>query len=193
MHTVGNVFRDLPEVEWITSRYPLIWNASGLAVNCCRASGWTFESFKRGDALPGGRWPASGWIQQESTFWRRSLWERAGGRLDTSLELAADFELWARFFEHARLYSVAVPFAGFRVHDSNRSRTLIQDYFDEAYAAFYRYGGRPWGKVRGKLTVYLKDKLPFYLRPMFRLLGLYSPAGQCEYDHDKRQWQAKVE
>ena len=55
LQTVGAVFRDLPEVEWITSGYPLTWDTSGLAVHCSRSFGWTHEWFKRGDGLANGR------------------------------------------------------------------------------------------------------------------------------------------
>ena len=55
-------------------------------------------------------------IQQESVFWRRGLWERAGGRLDQSLTCAADFDLWLRFYRLAPLCHVQTLLGGFRVH-----------------------------------------------------------------------------
>ena len=68
-------------------------------------------------------WP----IQQESTFWRRSIWERAGGYISTEYKLAGDCELWTRFFMKAngRLNLVSALLGGFRSHhnqlSSNRS------------------------------------------------------------------------
>ena len=80
------------------------------------------EGFFRGENLPFAGWPAAGFIEQEATYWRRSLWERSGGRLDETLKLAADFELWARFHQSgARLYSVPIPLAGFRNHGNQKS------------------------------------------------------------------------
>jgi hypothetical protein len=49
-------------------------------------------------------------IEQQSTFWRRSLWERSGARLDAQYNLVAHFELWARFCQHAELYGIAMKF-----------------------------------------------------------------------------------
>src|SRR5262249_38503043 len=59
---------------------------------------------------------ANRYIQQESTYWRRSLWDRAGARVDDSRRNGSDFELWARFFRYARLYSVDALIGGFRSH-----------------------------------------------------------------------------
>ena len=61
-------------------------------------------------------------IQQEGVFWRRGLWERSGGYLDKELLLAADLELWARFFRSARLLSVDALLAGFRDHALQKSK-----------------------------------------------------------------------
>jgi hypothetical protein len=41
-----------------------------------------------------------GYLQQEGTVWRRSLWDAVGG-VDRSLRLAGDFDLWRRFAARA--------------------------------------------------------------------------------------------
>ena len=90
-------------------------------------------------ALPWARW--SKWryysydfqfIQQESCFWRRSLWELAGAKMKTSLRLAGDLELWMRFFRHAELYTTISCLAAFRQHsDHQRSRAHRDAYLEE--------------------------------------------------------------
>ncbi|MCB0337500.1 MAG: glycosyltransferase, partial [Bdellovibrionales bacterium] len=55
-------------------------------------------------------------VMQEGTYWRRSLWQEAGGYLDCELELAADFELWARFMRYDRMYPLNAKTGGFRDH-----------------------------------------------------------------------------
>jgi glycosyltransferase involved in cell wall biosynthesis len=102
----GSVFRDLPEVEWITGR-PTIFNERGMTVMVLALTRWSRTRFLAG---------ANRTIQQESTFWRRSLWEKAGGRVDSSRRNAADFELWLRFFRHAQIYPVDALIGGFRSH-----------------------------------------------------------------------------
>jgi hypothetical protein len=80
---------------------------------------WSRKRFLAGD---------NRYIQQESTFWRRSLWERAGG-LDISWGLPSDFELWVRFFRYARLYPVDALIAGYRSHtDSQSSQNLEKSH-----------------------------------------------------------------
>jgi len=108
---VGGVFRDVAEAEWITGR-PTWFSEEGMNVGVGTAAHWSRMRFLMG---------ANRYIQQESTFWRRSLWERAGRRVDASRRNAADFELWVRFFRHARLYPVDAIIGGFRKHGDSMS------------------------------------------------------------------------
>jgi glycosyltransferase involved in cell wall biosynthesis len=106
LFAVGDVFQTFPEVEWITGR-PTGFNDEGMAVEVLKLRRWSRLPFLAG---------ANRYIQQESTFWRRTLWERAGGRVDDSRRNASDFELWVRFFRYAKLYSVDALIGGFRSH-----------------------------------------------------------------------------
>jgi glycosyltransferase involved in cell wall biosynthesis len=106
LFVVGSVFRTFPQVEWITGR-PTGFSDDGMAAEILRLRRWSRWAFLAG---------ANRYIQQESTFWRRSLWERAGSRVDDSRRNASDFELWVRFFRHAKLYSVDALIGGFRSH-----------------------------------------------------------------------------
>ena len=71
------------------------------------------------------------WIQQESTFWTRSLWEKAGSKLQTNLNLAGDFELWLRFSRYAPLYLLRSLIGGFRTYDTQRSKIYREQYYQE--------------------------------------------------------------
>jgi hypothetical protein len=73
-------------------------------------------------------------IQQESVFWRRSLWEKAGGYIDRQYELAGDLELWRRFFRYAGLATVSTLIGGFRNHSEQKTKTRLESYFKEAEA-----------------------------------------------------------
>ena len=117
LFVVASVFMRFPEVEWITG-IPTHFNEWGMTVGVGRLHRWSRARFLIG---------ANRYIQQESTFWRRSLWERAGGRLDASLMMAGDFELWVRFFRHAQLYSVNALIGGFRVHRSSLGLANINE------------------------------------------------------------------
>jgi glycosyltransferase involved in cell wall biosynthesis len=114
----GSVFGDLPEVEWITGRRT-VFNEEGMTIQVDPVLRWSRHRFLIG--------ASKRHIQQESTFWRRSLWEKAGGRVDADWRYASDFELWVRFFRHAQLYSVEALIGGFREHaDSNSLQDLAK-------------------------------------------------------------------
>jgi glycosyltransferase involved in cell wall biosynthesis len=137
LFVVGSVFKALPEVEWITAR-PTGFSEEGMTVSVNRSlKRWSRLRFLAG---------SNRYIQQESTFWRRSLWERAGSHMDTSRREGSDFELWVRFFRHARLYSVDALIGGFRVHADSLSLEnpdKCRRIHDEIIAAELRR--TPWG------------------------------------------------
>jgi len=122
---------------------------------------------------------ATGYIQQESTFWRRSLWERVGGSLDTSYRVAADFDLWMRFNKHAELYAVDVPLAGYRTHDNQRTVSERPEYEREAVLSFERHGGRRYGKSESLAMRGLVSHLPVTLRKLGTRTGLLSRRLAC--------------
>jgi glycosyltransferase involved in cell wall biosynthesis len=157
---VGEVFAAFPQVEWITTAYPLAFDERGRAVECRYVPAHHRDAFLRGHDMVG---PAfnTGYIQQESTFWRRSLWERAGGSMDTSYRLAADFELWARFFGEAELFTVHALLGGFRTHGEQKTAgSRLHDYGAEAVRALRRHGGRPYGSAESWLRSKLAGRRP---------------------------------
>ena len=117
LFVVGSVFRTFPEVEWITGR-PTGFSDDGMAVETLKLRQWSRMPFLAG---------ANRYIQQESTFWRRSLWERAGSRVDDSRRSASDFELWVRFFRYAKLYAVDALIGGFRSHPDSLGLQNLED------------------------------------------------------------------
>jgi glycosyltransferase involved in cell wall biosynthesis len=128
--TVAGVIMALSDVEWLTTFNPLTWTSGGFCAGVNHIGGYSKASFLDGCHLPNEQ-RFVGWIQQESTFWRRSLWDRCGARLRTQFPLAADFDLWARFYDHTELYGVSAPLGGFRYQPDQRSRRL-DEYLREA-------------------------------------------------------------
>jgi glycosyltransferase involved in cell wall biosynthesis len=118
LFVVGGVFAGFPQVEWITGR-PTACNHSGMPVFIGELRRWSRYRFLAG---------ANKHIQQESTFWRRSLWEKAGGRLDESYRAEGDFELWVRFFRYAQLYPVNALIGAYRFHSDALSHGSIERY-----------------------------------------------------------------
>ncbi len=172
LKVVGEIFATFPEVEWLTTLFPMRWDREGRAVRCSAREGYPRGGFLRGENLPVGDWFWRGWIQQESTFWRRSLWERAGGGLDTAWKLGGDFELWARFFQHAELFGISTPLGGFRLHGDQRSKNFFERYKQDALEILEQAGGSPRGKIASSLRYRALRCLPGWLAPAAERAGL---------------------
>lgn len=192
LSVVADIFSAFPQVEWITAAYPVNWNARGQAVRCAMRPGYSREAFFRGGYLPGRPWFARGYIQQESTFWRRSLWERAGGSIEARLRYAGDFELWARFFRHAELYTVEALLGGIRRHGVQKTVQHLDKYLAEAEEVLRGYGPRLPGSVESRLR-YLAERslnpqlyarLPAALRAALLRGGLLFEVPLCRWEGD---------
>ena len=169
--TVGEVFSCFQAVDWVTSLQPMALNARGRRTWCRRLGGFAREGFRRGEYVVGAGRFSSAWIPQESTFWRRSLWERAGGRVDAKLQMAGDFELWSRFYESSELFGVDAPLAGFRRHRQQKTSRNLPLYRAEAADVFARHGGAADGFGRALARKWL-SRLPAQLRRPMPALGL---------------------
>lgn len=122
---VASLFTEFPQVEWITG-LPAFLNAQGHCTVLSRPSSYPRRYIRNG-------WfneNAYGNLVQESMFWRRDLYLRAGG-LNLHYELAADFELWTRFARLAPLEAVNVPLAAWRRHGRNRSLVRTAAYLKD--------------------------------------------------------------
>jgi len=79
------------------------------------------------------------YIQQESVFWKRDLWLDTGGYIDQNYALAADFELWTRFFRKEELYTTSYILSGFRLRSENqKSLDQRNQYVHEMQAIINR-------------------------------------------------------
>ncbi|MDP5218182.1 glycosyltransferase family 2 protein [Ruegeria sp. 2205SS24-7] len=111
---VGSLFAGKPALDWITGKLSTI-DERGQLLRSYNPRPVTHARFLAGDYQ---------WVQQESTYWRRSLWERAGAGLDESLKLAVDGELWLRFSRHADLVPVHEKIGAFRFREGQRSEAM---------------------------------------------------------------------
>ena len=137
--TVVDLFRQVPKIEWVTSAAQIIWSRAGLPL-MHMADGFTKATFFAGRNLKRDHYHRYH-IQQESTFWRRTLWSRAGSTLDDRLQYAADFELWARFWQLSPLAAVRIPLGGWRWHGNQKVERAYEAYLKEAETVLERYGG----------------------------------------------------
>ena len=131
---VGSIFGNLPQVKWLTTLTPLSWNRNGLCYGRALCRGFSRQSLLAGHH-GGTDHPENIWtIQQESTFWRKELWDNVGGLVRTEYQLAADYDLWLRFAQLTPIYGTGIPLGGFRSQPNQRSRSLA-DYHAECQAS----------------------------------------------------------
>jgi len=171
--TVGAIFAQCPQVDWLTTQWQLHWTIEGDAAPGMAVCGYSRNAFYEGRTLANSS-RFIGFIQQESTFWRRGLWEMAGARIAEDLHYAMDYELWARFYEHANLYCVAVPLGGFRKTGLGKQNRR-EIYYKDAKKVLARYGER---KKQGVVPV------------LGRPLILGEKAKFVDYDFIKGTWSA---
>jgi len=127
--TVSHLFKNHSEVDWVAANHKLCIGEQNEFAGYQKLPGYSRNAFIKG--MHGSR-EKPNFIQQETCFWRRSLWESIGGKIPDTYQYAADFHLWALMFEHAPLTGVECPLAGFRFHNDQRSK--ITGYMDEVEA-----------------------------------------------------------
>lgn len=119
LHTIGAIFARFDEVDWLTGSHTSIptqgWPL--IVYEPIRWSRWHLLSPQVGRQIP-----------QESTFWRRSLWEKAGAGFAPEVKLAGDFDLWARFSRHSAPTTVDALLGCFRFVEGQRSVTQAMAY-----------------------------------------------------------------
>jgi glycosyltransferase involved in cell wall biosynthesis len=179
LEVVRELFARFPEVQWLTSGSPVMLDEAGRMVRVGRTFGFAREPYLLG--LNGLRpWSRQYFVQQESTFWRRELWEAAGGSLDASFEPASDFELWRRFFDHAELWTVDTVIGAFRVHGEQRTATQLDAYREQALRAL------PPASGRSLLGARASTRIPTGIR---RRTGTAWSAPVITWSRTTRDWQ----
>ena len=68
------------------------------------------------------------YVPQETLFWRRAIWEKAGGQVDESFRFAMDWDLLVRFrAAGARFARLPRFLGGFRIHAHQKTSAVITD------------------------------------------------------------------
>jgi glycosyl transferase family 2 len=148
--TVGRYFSRHPDVDVVYGNRVLIdeWDA--------HVGSWVLPPHDD-DVLA-----LKDFVPQETMFWRRRLWQRAGGHLDERYRLALDWELLLRF-RAAGAKMVRLPrFLGaFRIHAEQKNETITSIGMEEAERLREQVQGRPVGPsdLDRSLAPYLRGHL----------------------------------
>lgn len=113
---VGGYFREHPEVDVVYGHRILI-DTKGREIGR-----WILPRHDDGILS----W--ADYVPQETLFWRRGIWEKAGGGVDESFRFAMDWDLLLRFRKAgARMVCLPRFLAGFRVHEAQKSTMAITE------------------------------------------------------------------
>jgi len=120
--TVAEIFNTFDQVKWLVGA-TTAYDTLGRTVLVRPSRLFTKYDFYNRDFK---------FIQQESTFWRRSLWVVSGSSLEMNLKYAADFALWMKFFFYEKLYVSDALIGGFRWRTENQlSLDHPEEYLEE--------------------------------------------------------------
>lgn len=175
LFAVAEIFQTFPDVDWIMG-LPTWISQSGTAYS---EMSYGYKKFYQSPKyindsmhLKFARW--SKWrfamgdfsaIQQESVFFRRELWRKAGGYIMEGI-IAYDLELWTRFFIHSKVYTLEVILAGFRVHRNQISAQQRDRYRAESEGIIHEF-------IKKIDADSVKNKFRTKLAKSFRLFYYY--------------------
>jgi len=105
------------------------------------------------------------YIPQETLFWRRHIWDKAGGQVDESFRFAMDWDLLIRFRDAGAKFAHIPLFLGaFRVHEHQKTSANINDIGQQEM-------NRIREKILGRVPDYKEIRsavLPYLSRHMLR-------------------------
>ncbi len=166
LFTVSEIFSSLPDVQWLQG-YPTLADEQGRFVyhRNPRASKYSFYAGDYRDGV---------FIQQESTYWRRSLWEQAGSHVSTAYRYAGDFELWMRFFKYAELYNASALIGAFRLRKGQLSVENYHLYINECDQIVASYLPELTKEDRARLHKLKRNRRVNERFPLLRKIGPFS-------------------
>ncbi|WP_309609394.1 glycosyltransferase family 2 protein [Flavobacterium sp.] len=142
--TVAEIFNNFSDVNWLLGM-PTCLDEMGRNVFVNNIRKWSKLDYYLGDFQ---------WIQQESTFWSRKLWEKSGGYIATDIKYAGDLELWLRFFRYEKLFVTHAQLGGFRLRSKNQlSLVFLDQYLEEAR-----------GKIKNEIDFCIPEKEKIQLK-----------------------------
>jgi glycosyltransferase involved in cell wall biosynthesis len=151
---VAEIFQRYHDIEFLMGQ-PTTFDEQGRCVYISETRNWSKYDFY----LDKTNWV----IQQESTFWRKKLWDRSGRKINTKYKLAADCELWTRFLinSNARLYMTTALIGGFRKREGQLSTN--KEVYNQEVNDIYNH------VLRSEADKKTLKKIVFYKKYLIRI------------------------
>lgn len=175
---INKIFNLFPDLKWISGKSAFLDENGKLSLISSKNSTKSTLGISKGYYRSG----LLGYLQQESMFFKKSLWNEVNG-LDLNYNLAADFDLWIKFSKISDLVNVNLPFSGFRIHESSRSKLMLHEYEREVSEIL----------VNHNIHNSLLHKFKTNKRVLNHLLRLFyvSKSEMIFYSFSKKKWLRK--
>ena len=161
-NTIAAVFTKYPTIEWLKGISSFM-NSNSTICSVDRVHLYAQKWIEKGVY---GRWMY--FINQESVFWRKCLWEKGGG-IDHSIKLAGDYFLWAMFAKCAPLVSVKAYLSSFRVVEGQLSSNISEyrNEMDRVCPPDNRLRMAVWMARLARKISNVKRIIPIWMHPYF--------------------------
>ena len=129
LQTVVSFFAEHPECEWLAGAGEMV-SPKGKPLGRTTPGPMDFDALVDWDRHP---------LFQPAVFWRRSLWQRAGG-LDADLHCSMDLDLWLRFARQTQGAAIPQVLAFATSHRRTKTRRLAAEMLAETCLVLARHG-----------------------------------------------------
>ncbi len=133
----ADVFTAFPDIQWLKG------NCTSIDTDGTRLTEGACHIYKQRWLRLGIYGQESYFVQQDSVFWRRELWQKVAP-MPKTYRSAADYWLWIHMAKHAPLWSVNIPISCFRKREGQISKG-ISNYKKEQWDARSHRPLEAWG------------------------------------------------
>jgi glycosyltransferase involved in cell wall biosynthesis len=176
---IGKLFVEFPEVDWITAHSSFLVDGKVVSPRRRHVDAFNQKLMRLGFNTP---W-FLGIPQQVSTFWRRSLYEKAGAFMKKELCHGMAEDLWYRMAAHSAPVFLPATVAMMRIHMEQKSYgkgpASLFGEIENGHYGFLPLSMRRW-LVRGMRAA--------GVRGIIRRLAYDGKARQFNWNSEKRAW-----
>jgi len=161
LNLVAKLFSQFHQINWLTSQSVII-NEQDEIIQTGLHFGKSQLFLKLG--LYHGK--CLGFIPQEGTFWRSSLWQKINSKVP-DYHYSLDYHLWQKFAHFSPLVNLETPLAAFRFQPQQKTNSHFPYYYDiNPFLAYVpKYTGII-GKIVGPITRRLCPRVTFNKKKM---------------------------
>ena len=163
--TIVSVFEKYPEIFWVKGITSYIFEER----NLCKYGEFNLylqEWISLG--IYGKVWY---FIQQDSVFWRSSLWQYPEG-IDSRLKYAGDYSLWIKFSQFYPLFSINAYISCFRVRKGQLSEKSF-DYKEEMISITSSVSGKNLLNIKDFLFVHCGIFIKYFPHTIKQYLAVW--------------------